>query len=279
MSNRHVGLTSLSDYVSQFLSSTENVKRVLEAECEEARFVLRPWPIETIITKEIDESCCTCDSVSLSTNSFDPLRTCFNHFEYITLVFSCSTLFISVFFFQKPSLEDHVDEIVEGIGRALAQAQQLREKIAINVSNQKRKMRAPSLQSIYSSTSTASGSKLSAKKNQSSKSQKAPTTTSGTAVNTGTWKGEQKEKKIQSVRAKNTESIVDKKLIRTSAGNTMASSKNSAKPAKNFVAANKSNIKNCKRFSRSSVDLTARVRDDFMFDTRFKFDVTLKISA
>lgn len=64
MSKINVDFLLLSQLVHATLCSTEEVKEILQAECDVARNVLRSCPIETVITKEIDEQCCTCDSVS-----------------------------------------------------------------------------------------------------------------------------------------------------------------------------------------------------------------------
>lgn len=58
-------LQSLHMLVKDASGSMDIVKSVVQSECEEARFVLKSWPIETTtISKKVDASCCTCATVS-----------------------------------------------------------------------------------------------------------------------------------------------------------------------------------------------------------------------
>lgn len=44
------------------LTAAVKVREVLQAECDEANFILRPWIIESIITRDVDGLHCTCVS-------------------------------------------------------------------------------------------------------------------------------------------------------------------------------------------------------------------------
>ena len=49
------------DFVNQNSEITEWVKKNLELDCEEAKYVLRPWLVKTTVTREINENQCTCN--------------------------------------------------------------------------------------------------------------------------------------------------------------------------------------------------------------------------
>ncbi|XP_012274197.2 uncharacterized protein LOC105696358, partial [Orussus abietinus] len=112
-------LSALNDFAERTLISTERAKKALLAECEEARFALKPWPVETIVPKNISISCtCLEDKAKAELSS--------------------------------------IEEISSGISKAVLRAQQLREKLAATVSKEKRKLRQPDVRSIYAPVPSAS---------------------------------------------------------------------------------------------------------------------------
>ncbi|XP_046482050.1 uncharacterized protein [Neodiprion pinetum] len=121
MNKKVLDLSSLTEFVLHSLRSTDDVKNILRSQCEEVKFVLAPWNLETIEKRQIDQESCKCLGI--------------------------------------PSLEDHVNEIATGIDRAVAQARQLREKLAINVLAEKKLARKPSVSQIYASGSRVTASK------------------------------------------------------------------------------------------------------------------------
>ena len=61
-------LQELYDFVQRMLFATEETKMTLRAEIEEARYALRPWPIETIVMRQLDRDTCTCEEVRRGEN-------------------------------------------------------------------------------------------------------------------------------------------------------------------------------------------------------------------
>lgn len=57
-------LSSLKSYVDFILATTIKVQKTIQIECQEANFILRPWIIESISTRNIHENNCICKSVS-----------------------------------------------------------------------------------------------------------------------------------------------------------------------------------------------------------------------
>lgn len=105
-------LSSLYDYICRALTFTEAVRATLEFECAEAKFALKPWHIKTVITKEIDKNTCICDEISS---------------------------------------ENEAETISEEIGRAILQAQKLRETLSYNILKQEKNIKEPNLRNIYAS--------------------------------------------------------------------------------------------------------------------------------
>ena len=51
----------LRTFINVILKSTEITKKTLQMECEEAKFALKPWTIETTVIRQLDKNVCTCD--------------------------------------------------------------------------------------------------------------------------------------------------------------------------------------------------------------------------
>ncbi|KAL6449340.1 hypothetical protein ACFW04_000744 [Cataglyphis niger] len=83
-------------------------------DCDEAAFVLKPWQVKDVVEKQIDEEdICNCNKIAS---------------------------------------ENETEEIAAGIGRAIILAQELREKLKLNVAASKKKSwRKDSIEHIYSS--------------------------------------------------------------------------------------------------------------------------------
>ncbi|KAJ8687888.1 hypothetical protein QAD02_023683 [Eretmocerus hayati] len=60
-SDESFSLQELYDFICHILATTEETKKTLQAECDEARFALKPWPIETMVLKQLDKNTCTCE--------------------------------------------------------------------------------------------------------------------------------------------------------------------------------------------------------------------------
>ncbi|XP_046745378.1 uncharacterized protein LOC124410799 [Diprion similis] len=261
MDTKVLDLSSLTEFVLHSLRSTDDVKNILKSQCEEVKFVLAPWNLETIEKRPIDQESCKCLRI--------------------------------------PSSEDHVNEIATGIDRAVAQARQLREKLAINVLAEKKLARKPSVSQIYASGSRVTGSKTrlsdskggkengrklssnankrgvteqcdigmnqrepeEVKSNDNSCSKKKIPVQNQLGVSkalnekdraTKVSKGDKKSVIETSQFRKNRNRIseskqIDKKLISTSPYNLLAAASKTdrtSKGKKNFIAANKSRIKN-----------------------------------
>lgn len=56
-------LQTLYNFIDGMLCAAEETKKTLQKECEEARFALRPWPIETTVFRQLDKNICTCEEV------------------------------------------------------------------------------------------------------------------------------------------------------------------------------------------------------------------------
>ncbi|XP_063976697.1 uncharacterized protein LOC135162310 [Diachasmimorpha longicaudata] len=115
-------------FVDFTLSSTENVRRILQADCDGANFVLRPWIVETLVTRQVDGDCCTCAPI--------------------------------------PDAESQAQEIATGIKTALAQAQKFRESISLKNAEAKRKNSKPTLQNIYAPHQPKSKAKTTVKEQE-----------------------------------------------------------------------------------------------------------------
>lgn len=59
-------LSSLNEFLQRILIFTEEVKFVLTSDCNEATYSLKPWRVETVVTKEITENDCVCPKVRKS---------------------------------------------------------------------------------------------------------------------------------------------------------------------------------------------------------------------
>ncbi|XP_043284272.1 uncharacterized protein [Venturia canescens] len=207
-------LSLLSELVDKTLYSTEEVKQILEIECNNARSVLRTCPIDIVITREIDEH----DTRDV-----------------------------------KSSLTDHAQEIVDGIGKALAQAQELREKTANNISKQRRKAREPDVKTIY----TAYKNNVQ-KKSKPIGHEKISPKPMNSRINKTFAPREQLDVKKNEVMGKRSSELgpktaAEKTPVRIS-NSTRSSSNTEKAKTKNFLAANKANLKNIKRHEKSTSD-------------------------
>ncbi|KAL7302806.1 hypothetical protein TKK_0004845 [Trichogramma kaykai] len=116
--NGPLDLQDLASFVDSMLRATELTKKTLQMECEEAKFALKPWPIESTVVRQLDRNVCTCD----------PITT-----------------------------DEKAEEIAAEIGRTLLHSQQLREKLAANLLRERQNARKqPSTTEIYSSSMSQS---------------------------------------------------------------------------------------------------------------------------
>lgn len=67
--DEYFSLQELYDYINRTLWATEETKKTLQMECEEARYALKPWPIESTIIRKLDMNVCTCDEVRKNLSS------------------------------------------------------------------------------------------------------------------------------------------------------------------------------------------------------------------
>ncbi|XP_012269286.2 uncharacterized protein LOC105693681 isoform X3 [Athalia rosae] len=259
MSRGDLILAQLSQFISDSLQSTDDVRNILQSQCAEARFALAPWPLETIERRELDIDSCTC--------------------------------------IRRVTSEEHANDIANGIERAVAQARQFREKLAVNILEEKKLARKPNVQQIYASglgkikSNAALVESKKGKKNgciktsmdkpvvkkaeshrlehfsqKSNSSLKKKSSLKLEAGNDETWNkttqfnavrskscGREKKSEIEIHQASfsrkkiiGPKKITDKKLTSASPYNTLASaaiSDRKTKEKKNFIAANKSSIK------------------------------------
>lgn len=56
-------LQAIYDFVDRTLRASEVTKRTLQMECDEARFALKPWPVESLVVRQLDSNTCTCEEV------------------------------------------------------------------------------------------------------------------------------------------------------------------------------------------------------------------------
>lgn len=59
-------LQELYDFINRMLHLTDVTKKTLQLECDEAKFALKPWTIESTVVKPIDKSTCICREVRQS---------------------------------------------------------------------------------------------------------------------------------------------------------------------------------------------------------------------
>ncbi|XP_016841465.1 uncharacterized protein LOC100121697 isoform X3 [Nasonia vitripennis] len=109
-------LQALYNFIDGMLCAAEETKKTLQKECEEARFALKPWPIESTVFRQLDKNTCTCD--------------------------------------EGISSEVRAEEIAAEIGKTLLHSQQLREKLAANLYKERQNARKPDVREMYSSKST-----------------------------------------------------------------------------------------------------------------------------
>ncbi|KAK2584929.1 hypothetical protein KPH14_002524 [Odynerus spinipes] len=232
--NQKFELSSLRDYICHVLTLTEAVKATLEFECTEARLALKPWHIKTVVTKEIDKNTCICDKVSN---------------------------------------ESQAEEISEGIGRALLQAQTLRETLSYNISKEEKRIKQPNVRNIYAPKVLP----LDKTKSQNVH-HKSPTT--------GTIKSSIKAKiKPVDNNVKKTQNIIKTKISQTAIAQqgsintkneTSSESKKMSditstkvdikqKGKKNFLVANKLHIKNIKSTKMHDDDKDKKIKNNSRF--------------
>jgi hypothetical protein len=61
MMDENFGLQALYNFIHKMLCATEETKRTLEMECEEAKFALKPWLIESTVVRQLDKNTCSCE--------------------------------------------------------------------------------------------------------------------------------------------------------------------------------------------------------------------------
>lgn len=69
--DEYFSLQEVYDYVNRTLVATEETKKTLQMECEEARYALKPWPIESTVIRKLDMNVCTCEEVRKLILSFE----------------------------------------------------------------------------------------------------------------------------------------------------------------------------------------------------------------
>lgn len=70
-------LSSLDKFLQHALILAEEVKLVLLSECTEATYSLKPWRVETIVTKEMTANDCVCPKVRKFRMHFASVSNCF----------------------------------------------------------------------------------------------------------------------------------------------------------------------------------------------------------
>lgn len=112
ITGRMLNLSNLYKLLHDTLLITENVKQILRTDCDEAAFVLKPWQVKTVVEKQVDdESICNCNKMASG---------------------------------------NEAEEIAAGIGRAIILAQELRDKLKLNVASSKKKSwRKDSVERVY----------------------------------------------------------------------------------------------------------------------------------
>lgn len=61
--DRTLNLSSLYELLYNTFLITEEVKEILQRDCDEAAFVLKPWQVKTVVEKQTDEIVCNCKKV------------------------------------------------------------------------------------------------------------------------------------------------------------------------------------------------------------------------
>jgi len=58
-----LNLSSLYELLYNTFLITEEVKEILQRDCDEASFVLKPWQVKIVVEKQTDEIVCNCKKV------------------------------------------------------------------------------------------------------------------------------------------------------------------------------------------------------------------------
>lgn len=144
-------------------------------------------------------------------------------------------------------MESDAHEIVENIGKALAQAQQLREKAANNIVKYKQKAREPDVETIYTANKKNVGKKSKTVRDEKTSTESANLKITEISASNKELSGAKKSE----VMAKKSTDLKSKTLIRLPNNIIPSSSAEILKTKKNFLAVNKANIKNMKRDQKS----------------------------
>lgn len=250
-------LQALYDFMNKMLRSTELTKRTLQMECEEAKFALKPWPIETRVVKQIDRNTCTCEEVRV-------IRY-FNTFVFLSgAIIICdkdlSKILTLCLFNQGINSEERAEEIAAEIGRTLLHSQQLREKLAANLHKERQTSRRPDVREIYTSAfkkplKETNGNVERPRRSLSQQRPSEPRTSRVRSASTARGSSEN---------VSGRKSVTSKTQIKTSKDNILAQITGYQRPKNqtNFILANKLSVKStkssdtCKRVqSKSQMDL------------------------
>ncbi|XP_044001614.1 uncharacterized protein LOC122847822 [Aphidius gifuensis] len=87
MEKKVMDLSRLIKFMDETLESTEKSRLVIQKECDEAYFVMKPWIVDTLVTRQVEKKQCTCP--------------------------------------QAQSLDDQAEELAASIEKALQQSQEL----------------------------------------------------------------------------------------------------------------------------------------------------------
>ncbi|KAK0163652.1 hypothetical protein PV327_007313, partial [Microctonus hyperodae] len=117
MDENIVDLSSMKSYVDFILAATVKVQKIIQIECQEANFILRPWIIESNSTCNIHENNCVCKS--------------------------------------EVNEDEETTKIAIDIGRALTQTKELRKKVMKNINKDNRRQTQTDAKKNYPSASTS----------------------------------------------------------------------------------------------------------------------------
>lgn len=65
MEKKVMDLSKLIKFMDEILESTEKSRLVIQKECDEAYFVMKPWIVDTLVTRQVEKKQCTCPQVNL----------------------------------------------------------------------------------------------------------------------------------------------------------------------------------------------------------------------